>query len=123
MGSATFLAPVGWPTPAVEPCCWVGAVFGAPLGFLPCVGLFLRDLRFAQLPLGGFSAFSVTGCLTYFYSGAIGWACRGLLGSAPCVRELPLGLCLLFGRQCYALLAFPYLRVGALLAWGVYGVS
>ena len=24
-------------------------------------------------------------------------ACRGLLGSAPCVRELPLGLCLLFG--------------------------
>ena len=50
-------------------------------------------------------------------------ACRGLLGSAPCVRELPLGLCLLFGRQCMTLLAFPYLRVGALLAWGVYGIS
>ena len=25
-GSATFLAPVCWPTPAVEPCCWVGGV-------------------------------------------------------------------------------------------------
>ena len=28
-GSATFLAPVCWLTPAVEPCCWVGGVFGA----------------------------------------------------------------------------------------------
>ena len=34
-----------------------------------------------------------------------------------------MGLCLLFGRQCMTLLAFPYLRVGALLAWGVSGVS
>ena len=25
-GSATFLAPVRWSTPAVEPCCWVGGV-------------------------------------------------------------------------------------------------
>ena len=78
-GSATFLGPVSWPTPAVETCCWVGGVFGAPLGFLPCAVLFLRGLRFAQLPLpqltlGGFSAFSVTGCLTYCYSGGVGWA-------------------------------------------------
>ena len=40
-------------------------------------------------------------------------ACRGLLGSAPCVRKLPLG------DSVIALLAFPYLRVGALLACGV----
>ena len=77
-GSATFLAPVSWPTPAVE-TCWVGGVFGAPLGFLPCAVLFLRGLRFAQLPLpqltlGAFSAFSVTGCLTYCFSGGVGWA-------------------------------------------------
>ena len=77
-GSATFLAPVSWPTPAVE-TCWVGGVFGAPLGFLPCAVLFLRGLRFAQLllpqlTLGAFSAFSVTGCLTYCFSGGVGWA-------------------------------------------------
>ena len=34
-------------------------------------------------------------------------ACRGLLGSAPCVRELPLGLCLLFGRQCHSPAGLP----------------
>ena len=34
-------------------------------------------------------------------------ACRGLLGSAPCVRELPLGLCLPFGRQCNNPACFP----------------
>ena len=34
-GSATFLAPVACPAPEVEPCCWVGGVFGASLGFLP----------------------------------------------------------------------------------------
>ena len=81
-------------------------------------------------------------------------ACRGSLGSAPCVRALPWGLWLLFGWQCggalwlpiplglcylfchlllrfsasvgavlCSLLGFPCLRVGTLLAWGVYGVS
>ena len=35
-------------------------------------------------------------------------ACRGLLVSAPCVRELPLGLCLLFGRQCHSPAGFPF---------------
>ena len=29
---------------AVEPCCWVGGVFGASLGSLPCAVLFLRGL-------------------------------------------------------------------------------
>ena len=61
-GSATFLASVSWPTPAVEPCCWVGGVFGASLGSLPCAVLFLRVLQFAQLtlpqvPLGIFCLF------------------------------------------------------------------
>ena len=60
-GSATFLAPVCWSTLAVEPCCWVGGVFDASLGFLPCAVLFLRGLQFAQLPCSrfpwGFSAF------------------------------------------------------------------
>ena len=50
-GSATFLAPVCWSTPAVEPCCWVGGVFVASLGFLPCAVLFLRGLQLAQLTL------------------------------------------------------------------------
>ena len=57
--AATFLAPVCWSTPAVVPCCWVGGVFAASLGFLPCSVLFLRDLRLAQpsrlqVPLGIF---------------------------------------------------------------------
>ena len=50
-GSVTFLAPVCWSTPAVEPCCWVGGVFDASLGFLPCAVLFLRGLLLAQLTL------------------------------------------------------------------------
>ena len=120
-GSATFLAPVCWSTLAVEPCCWVGGVFDASLGFLPCAVLFLRGLQFAQLHCSrfpwGFSAFSVTGCLSFCFPGAVGWAsalpffflcfscsgwlARGSLSSAPCVRVLQLGLCLLFGRQCH----------------------
>ena len=50
-GSATFLATVCWSTPVVEPCCWVGGVFDASLGFLPGAVLFLRDLQLAQLTL------------------------------------------------------------------------
>ena len=55
-GSATFLAPVCWSTPAVEPCCWVGSVFDASLGFLPCAVLFLRNLQLTLqwVPLGIF---------------------------------------------------------------------
>ena len=89
-GSATFLAPVSWPAPAVETCCWVSGVFGAPLGFLPCAVLFLWGLRFTQLALGGFSAFSVTGCLTYCYSGGVGWAAT--LPLYFCASPVPAGL-------------------------------
>ena len=128
-GSATFLAPVSWPTPAVEPGCWVGGVFGASLGSLPCAVLFLRGLHFAQLtlpqvPLWGFSAYCVTGCPSFCCPGDVGWAAtlpfsfsvllllrladRGSLGSAPCIRVLQLGLCLLFGRQCNLPACFPF---------------
>ena len=142
-GSTTFLAPVSWPTPAVETCCWVGGVFGPPLGFLPCAVLFLRGLRFAQLPLpqltlGGFSAFSVTGCLTYCYSGGVGWAatlpfylcfsCASWLAGVcwvlhPVSGSSCWGCVCSLGDSVLTLLAFPYLRVGELLAWGVYGVG
>ena len=57
--------------------------------------LFLWGLRFAQLPLpqltlGGFSAFSVTGCLTYCYSGGVGWAAT--LPLYFCASPAPAGL-------------------------------
>ena len=119
-GSATFLAPAACPAPAVEPCCWVGGVFSASLGSLPCTVLFLRGLQFAQLTL---PQVALVGFLTLCHRVPVlllpWWrrlggnpsllfsvlllrlACRGSLGSAPCVRELPLGLCLLFGRRCY----------------------
>ena len=74
----------------------------------------LRSLPCSRFPWG-FSAFSVTGCLSFCFPGDVGWAsalpfffsvllllrldCRGSLGSAPCVRVLQLGFCLLFGRQ------------------------
>ena len=102
-GAATFLAPVCWSTPAVVPCGWVGGVFAASLGFLPCAVLFLRACR---LPWG----FPVTGCLSFCFPGDVGWAsalpfffcaspaplaCWGRLGYAPCVRVLQLRWCLL----------------------------
>ena len=88
------------------------AVFGATLGFLPCAVLFLWGLRFAQLTLqqvtlGGFLPFlSPCDDLLLCWWRRLGGnpslvlsvlllhrlACRGSLGSAPCVRELPLGL-------------------------------
>ena len=126
-GSATFLAPVCWPTPTMEPCCWVGGVFGASLGTLPCAVLFLRGLQFAQLtlpqvPLGIFCLFChrvpvlllpwwrrLGGNPSLLFSVLLLFrlACRGSLGSAPCIRVLQLGLCLLFGRQCTHPACFP----------------
>ena len=108
------------------PCCWVGGVFGASLGSLPCAVLFLRSLRFTQLtlqqaPLGIFCLFChrmpVLLLLWWRRMGIspsllfsvllLRLACRGSLGSAPCVRVLQLGLCLLFGRQCLHPACFP----------------
>ena len=135
-GFATFLAPVCWPTPAVEPCCWVGAVYGASLGSLPCAVLFLRGLQFAQLtlqqvPLGIFCLFChrvpvlllpwwrrLGGNPSLLFSVLLllRLACRGSLGSAPCVRVLQLGLCLLFGRPCHHPACFP-LPLGWVSFW------
>ena len=87
----------------------------------------------------GFSAFSVTGCLTYCCAGGVGWAatlplyylcfsCAGWLAGVRWVLH-PVSWRSLWGCVCslgdsvITLLAFPYLRVGALLACGVYGVS
>ena len=110
-GSATFLAPVCWPILAVEPCCWVGGVYGASLGSLPCAVLFLRGLQFAQLTLlqvqlGIFCLFChrvpvlllpwwrrLTSYPSLLFSGLLllRLACRGSLGSAPC-QGAPVGV-------------------------------
>ena len=94
------------------------------LGFLPCAVLFLRGLPLAQLtlqqvPLGIFRSPSVC---TFCFPGDVDWASalpffsvllllrlarRGSLGSAPCVRVLQLGWCLLSGRQCRHPASFP----------------
>ena len=87
----------------------------------------------------GFSDFSVTGCLTYCCPGGVGWAttlplyflcfsCASWLAGVRWVLH-PVSVssrwdcvCSL-GDSVITLLAFPCLRVGALLACGVYGVS
>ena len=126
-GSTTFLALVSWPPPAVEPGCWVGGVFGALLGSLPCAVLLLRGLQFAQLTLpqvtlGIFCLFchwvpilllpwwrrlGGNPSLLFSLLLLLRLACRGSLGSAPCVRVLQLGLCLLFGQRCNHPACFP----------------
>ena len=116
-GSATFLAPVAGPAPAVELCCGVCGVLVRRLVFylVPCSSSGAcgwRSLPCRRLPLGVFCLFChrVPDLLLLWWRRLGGnpslilsvlllrrMACRGLLGSAPWVRELPLGLCLLFG--------------------------
>ena len=104
-------------------CLWCVAWFSI---LLPCSSsgaCSLRSLPCSRFPWG-FSAFSVTWCLSFRDPDGVGWAatllffffsvllllrlaCRGSLGSAPCVRVLQLGLCLLFGRQCHHPGFFP----------------
>ena len=133
-GSATFLAPVCWPTPAVEPCCWVGGWFSTL-----CRGACsLRRFPCSKFPWG-FSAFSVTGCLSFCYPGGIGcpatllffflcFYCSSWLAGVHWVLH-PVSGCSSWGCVCslgdsiITLLAFPYLRVGELLGCGVYGVG
>ena len=85
---------------------WVGGIFAAPLGFLPCAVLFLRACSVRCFPCCRFPwGFQVTGCLSFCFPGDVGWAsalpfffyaspaplaCRGSRGYAPCVRVLPL---------------------------------
>ena len=87
----------------------------------------------------GVSAFFVTGCLTYCCSGGEGWAaplplsflcfsCASWLAGVCWVLH-PVSGSSLWGCVCFlgdsviALLAFPYLKVGVLLACCVCGVS
>ena len=74
---------------------WIGGVFAATLGFLPCAVLFLRSCRF---PWG----FQVTGCLSSCFPGDVGWAsalpfffCASPAPLACCARVLQLRWCLL----------------------------
>ena len=90
--------------------------------------LFLQHLRFCAAPPtagdpSGFLPFSSRVCLPYCCAGGVGWgcrpslvfsvlllhrlACRCSLGSAPCVRVLPLRLWLLFVWQCGGALWLP----------------
>ena len=190
-GFHTYLAPVRWPTPAVDVYCWVGGVLVHHLAFylvpaqlaLPMltlrgfgnlsgskfaglllrwsivVGLevsLMRRLVFYLLPCSssgacslrslpcsrspwGFSAFSVTRCLSFCFLGDVGWAsalpffflcfsCSGWLAGVRWVLH-PVSGCSSWGCVCslgdsfITLFAFPYLRVGEILDCGVYGVS
>ena len=143
-GSATSLAPVSWPTPAVETCCWVGGVFGAPLGFLPGAVLFLPGPAIcapspaAAYPWGVFCLFChrVPDLLLLWWRGLGGnpsliflcFSCASWLAGVcwvlhPVSGSSRWGCVCSLGDSVMTLLAFPYLKVGALLAWGVYCVS
>ena len=67
-GFRNFLAPVSWPNPAVDVCCWVGGVLVHHLVFY---------LVPAQLTLSGFCNLSGSSLLAYSCGGALllGWRC------------------------------------------------
>ena len=71
---------------------WVGGVLAAPLGFLPCAVLFLRTCNLRGFPSCRFPwGFQVTGCLSFYFPGGVGWA-----SALPFFSGLLL-LCLLAG--------------------------
>ena len=84
-GFSNFLAPVSWPTPAVDVCCCVGGVLVHHLVFY---------LVPAQLTLSGFCYLSGSSLLAYSCGGALllGWRCLGCVAwfSTLC-RALPPG--------------------------------
>ena len=110
-GAAPFQAPVCRSTSVVGPGGWVGGVFAASLGFLPCAVLFLRACSLRSFPSCRLPwVFQVTGCLSFCFPGDVGWAsalpfffcaspaplaCRDWLGYAPCAGVLQLRWCLL----------------------------
>ena len=74
-GAAPFRAPVCGSTSAVGPCGWVGGVFAASLGLLPCAVLFLRACSLRSFPSCRLPwSFPVTGCLSFCFPGDLGWA-------------------------------------------------
>ena len=85
--------------------CWVCGVLGKALGFPPCALLFFRGLWFGAgypsellpflTPYTWLRWWRKLGCnpsLVFSVLLLRRMACRGSLGSAPCVRELPWGL-------------------------------
>ena len=73
LGFRTYLAPVCWSTPAVEPCGWVGGVLIHHLFFY----LVPAQLPYPLLTLRGFCNISGSGLLVYSCGGALllGWGC------------------------------------------------
>ena len=88
-GSAPFLAPVRWSTPAMEPCCWVGGVWIHHLVFY----LVPAQFPLLLLTLSGCGNLSGSSLLVYSCGGALlGWRCLCYVTwfSTMC-RALPLG--------------------------------
>ena len=99
-GFRTYLAPVSWPTPAVDVYCWVGGVLVHHLVFY----LVPAQLPLPLLTLSGFCNLSGSSLLFYSCGGALllSWRCLSgccnlsdaSLGFLPCavlfLRGLPL---------------------------------
>ena len=110
VGSAPFLAPVRWSTPAVEPCYWVGGVWLHHLVFY----LVPAQLPLLLLTLSGCGNLSGSSLLVYSCGGALllGWGCLCCVTwfSTMC-RALPPGptSCAAFPAAC-SLGNFPVTR-------------
>ena len=88
LGFRTYLAPVGWPTPAVDVYCGVGGVLVRHLVFY----LVPAQLPLPLPPLSGFCNFSGSSSLVYSCGGALllGWRCLDTpLGFLPCASAAP----------------------------------
>ena len=73
LGFRTYLAPVSWPTPAVDVCCWVGGVLIQHLVFY----LVPAQLPLPLLTLSGCCNLSGSSLLVVYCGGALllGWRC------------------------------------------------
>ena len=73
LGFRTYLAPVSWPTPAMDVYCWVGGVLVHHLVFY----LVPAQLPLPLLTLSGFCNLSGYSLLVYSCGGALlwGWRC------------------------------------------------
>ena len=72
LGFCTYLAPVSWPTPAVDVYCWVGGVLHHLVFYL-----MPAQLPLPLLTLSGFCNLSGSSLLVYSCGGALllGWRC------------------------------------------------